>query len=305
IMRNVLLAITFIFGCYYTSLGQIKSKDPSWSGMIPVITDSIKQLPLFNVSLAETQEGIYTFGNTLPDIWYYDKSWAKKVYAGNERLIAINPQGYSMPVPEGNFTFSYPKVLSDSVGTIHLLWAEPDSSAKETDRYQTIWHARYIDGLWSDPKMIYHAHAIIWKEASRFFIDDQGIFHLIFSAEEKRLNDISVGLTHLFKDQTGWHKNFGDPPRAITCAYIDVATHAGKLLMSCIRPDHDSSREDRNSVFFSSSTDNGQSWNEPVLVSHSGKKQAPSSQLMVSSNGTVQLLWLKSTDTDFMPETIW
>src|SRR5699024_3946704 len=109
-------------------------------------------------------------------------------------------------------------------------------------------------------------YSIIWKEASRFFLDDQGIFHLLFSSKEKKTNHISVGLTHLFKNQTGWHKNFGNPPQAITCLYIDVATLTGKLLMSCIRPDHDSSIEDRNSVFLSTSTDNGKSWSEPILV---------------------------------------
>src|SRR5699024_9132954 len=74
---------------------------------------------------------------------------------------------------------------------------------------------------------------------------------------------------------------------------------------SCIRSDHESPKEDKNSVFFSSSTGNGQSWTEPVLVSRSGRKEADYTQLLTKSDGHIHLLWAKRLNADFVTETIW
>src|SRR5699024_643745 len=123
-------------------------------------------------TLAETTEGIYTFGNSISDIRDYDKSWAKKAYNQHERLIAVDPKRKMIPIPEGNFTFSFPKAVADSNGIIHLLWVEPDSSDKKAGQYASIWYASYDDGQWSGPTKIYQTHSMWWRHASRFCIDN-------------------------------------------------------------------------------------------------------------------------------------
>lgn len=190
-----------------------------------------------------------------------------------------------------------------------MLWSEPDSARfKDRDeKYTSIYHTSYKNGRWSDPHIIYEAESLEWEPplTSNFFVDEKGTFHILFTSDETDSTGTYTGFVHLYKDESGWDRNFWNGKRAWGCGYLDLAIDKGQTLyMTCIGPDYDTPN-DRNSVFFSYSEDYGENWAEPVLVSRSGQKEAHFSRILIDNEKNLHLLWSKSLDPGFLTETIW
>lgn len=285
-----------------------------WSIVESLIKDSSLQKPFFHIQLAETNRGIFIFANAMFSPKYPTRYSELFDWDKDEPLIAIGPEGKKMPVPSGNHSFSYPRVLADSSGTVHLLWADTSMPLvqSEASNFTTIWYAQFKHGQWSDPNLILKAREINWEpnETSRFYSDSNGVIHLLFITNKKYPDGNGnirayTGMMHLYKNKENWHKKFWAGQRSWACPYVDLATNPNnELYMSCIGPDFNTPN-DQNSVFFSSSDDNGANWAKSQLISLSGPelKRAIEPQIVYTSGGTIHLVWGQSLDREIFPET--
>lgn len=289
----------------------------NWSKPAYLIKNNKRRVKLFSSNATENQQGIFVFGNTVFDSKNPNKlsRWISQDKEGP--LLAIGPDGQRIKVPKGSYRFAFPRAVADSAGTIHLLWAKPDTpfAQKPNSHFTTIYYDRYSNHTWSKPRIIYHAKELSWQPdlTSDLIVDKKGVFHMLFSTlktdtSAKGVKHLYKGVMHLYKDKHGWHEAFWHQITNGYCGgYIDLAVRNSKqLFLSCVGPDYNTPG-DENSVFFSSSNDNGKHWKKLKLISLSGPelKRATNTNISTTPDGTIHIVWAKSTDRGIMPETIW
>lgn len=230
------------------------------------------------------------------------------------RIVPLGKDTMGVPagVPDGEF-FLHPLATLDSAGALHLFWGEPltpdPSDGHESDaRAARIFHSAEftegdytIDGQsvnWSVPQVGYQAERVAWEgqRSAAAGVAPDGAIHMAFP---------TFGSGRLV------HVRY-DPPEVLqTTSFRDSGFYPGlawlpngDLVMSFIAPDRSAS-SDANSVFVRRSGDWGRTWDEPVLVSRSGRREAHGLKMAVDGRGRIHLLWRKNLTGGRVTQAIW
>jgi hypothetical protein len=205
-------------------------------------------------------------------------------------LVTLGPSG-SLGVPPGRSTFYWPRAVVDAAGTLHVVWAEPQSpdSARRTHwdpDLTSLWYASFSRGGWSVPEKVYSSsRRLRWAaDAENLVVDSGGRLHATMLEWPH-----DSGVIHLEREHGRWSVN--SVPATSRAFYSNLAAgRDGNLYLAYIAPDT-TVRRDAGSVFFARSVDAGKTWGTAVQVSHSGRMQATSVRTLVSPTGVLHLVW--------------
>lgn len=116
----------------------------------------------------------------------------------------VLPGARSIGPPPGDFLFLNPTGAVGPDGALHLAWAEPHpdslekfrsaSGEESRPRPRRIYHARYREGQWSEPRLIYRKTdklSLGWNSWTSLQLGPSGTVHLLFH------HGIGQNLVHL------------------------------------------------------------------------------------------------------------
>lgn len=253
----------------------------SWSAPHPVVRSPSRPTTLRFASVAAGSTRAYVVGNDIP---FFTPDTVRR----DPLLVAELGHGL-LGRPPGHFTFAIPRAIVDDRQRLHLLWGEPDTARVlpattwPDQRLTSLWQATYDPGGgWSVPSKVYQSTWLKWFDgaltAGRRTAD--GAMHLAVP---------DARILYLRFNDGAWHVRRG--PKVNGVAYASVAADAsGRVFVAYIAPDH-SHPPDANSVFLVASSDRGESWQEPKLVSRSGANRAWEVQALLGVAGDLHLLW--------------
>lgn len=194
----------------------------------------------------------------------------------------------------------------DSKGTLHVLWGEPPDTTSApvlgpTPNITDFYYRSYSEGRWSAREQVFHyPHGIHWDTypAPQLIVDAHDGVQFIFNIYHRLER---AGTFHYArKEAQGWMIR----DTGFRGGYPFLAAHpSGHLLLAFIAVS--TSDNDRNSVFFTLSADQGQVWEEPVLVSRSEERGAHTPQIVLMPSGQIHLLWIKDLDQQGSGRIIW
>jgi hypothetical protein len=157
---------------------------------------------------------------------------------------------------------------------------------------------------WSTPRVIFEAYRIEWLGMGGRnplpLIDRSGTIHIMFSVFDRQ------ELVYLREPTRSHVRHVTEflAPRAGFYGSLALEPH-GELYMTYISGFSDDAQEDVNSVFFRRSTNEGLTWEEPVLVSRSGREEAHGVQMAVMPEGPIHLVWRKNKSGGWVTEVVW
>jgi hypothetical protein len=103
----------------------------------------------------------------------------------NTRLIGFtldaNRRVTPLPLPPGVATIFAPVAAVSADGTVHVLWAAPSDTSKDTP--SVVWYASYKNGQWRPPDRLFSATELDWRATVRpQLINEHGRLHVLFSS---------------------------------------------------------------------------------------------------------------------------
>jgi hypothetical protein len=209
----------------------------------------------------------------------------------------------------GPFEFTYPLAAVGPTGDLHVVWGEPDPEQASPPRYDgspgrvsRLYYARRHQGVWTTPQQIYRSSYVRWHPlaVSRLLVDPAGNLHLALTSYQEGKGWALVYLTRGGSSWRAYEKLFerGDP------AYADLAVgNAGEPVLAYVAPSVTSGQEDSNSLFVVRMS--AGRWEDPVLVSLSGRKAVTDPELVKTTDGRLHLMVGKNLSGGVVPDVVW
>lgn len=247
-----------------------------------------------------------------------DKETAKP--AVPKPFLARRLDGRDLGAPPAGSVFAYPRGSVDVAGRLHVLWAEqtePDTFSFGMPLFGRVMYAQYRRGQWTAAEEVYRAPRVMWYvNASSIVQDASGTMHISFPVHDRTKGFPFV--VYLRSGPEGWHVTEFTRPFDANTQYgggglypaLAVASR-GRVSMGLIgtvqhpRPPGGRRVPDSNSVFFMRSTDGGDTWTEPLLVSLSGMNQASDLQIAATGADTLHLAWGKNLSGGYQAQVAW
>lgn len=219
-------------------------------------------------------------------------------------VVWRQPGGYFVGRPDGDFTFLYPRGAVDMRGRLHLFWAEPDElqherpAASWPSQRPSILYTGVYDKAngWSEPKILERAPRLLWELRGGWELGSASTAqHLVVIDATARGTPEAVYYSMAGDKWIRKTATLHRPP-----AYVSIARNDRHVFLAYAAADRLWSRaeanpyhRDVNSVFLIVSSDNGETWSSPRLVSQSGV--SPAFHVQVLSSGTkLHLTWKQS-----------
>lgn len=221
------------------------------------------------------------------------------------RALVITELGRGrIPPPPGGRLYMGPEGAVDSRGTLHLIWAEPTSTATAPPR--RLLYSSFRAGRWTKPAEIFRSRDLSLYLNSHSDVIEQpaGTLHFVFTASTNH----GIALVHLRHDRGGWLATevpqspyLGIGPGKARGYPSIVSGPDNELVLTFVSSAVDRAqprvnRRDISSVFSRYSTDGGESWSDPVLIYRSGGRPATQLRLLRVGRNRLQLLWLAATE---------
>lgn len=226
-------------------------------------------------------------------------------------LIVQELGGASLGRPTGAFRFSHPLPLVDGRDRLHIVWGEPPGGAGPVtfqewffqEKVGALWTAMYEHGRgWSVPRKLFEdsTQYIRWDERVHSSVAG-GRWMLAVPADARESGPGAV-VTIGFADDTLTAEMVRWPYGGLV--YSSVAAVGNKVFLGIVTgwapptPAPTAGAPSRittdvNSVLLLASSDGGNTWRPPMLVSRSGQFPAYAVTVFASPDGRVHLLWLQ------------
>ncbi len=223
------------------------------------------------------------------------------------RLRVLRLDGTIIDGPAGAWWFAHPRAVTDAVGTVHVVWAEPVDPLPidpatlrgSPPPLRTIWYASLTSRKWSRPLRIHHGGTIRWDEttASRLILDGQNRLHVAFAADDSS----GWGMVYLSASAAParewhavqWHL-------AVGVAYLDLAigptNRAAIVFASALA----SPRKRENVLFLTQSMDDVSQWTPVAEISNADEEPATEPHLFWDSPSALKLQWVHQATDSFI-----
>jgi len=213
--------------------------------------------------------------------------------------VADLDAGAGIPLPTTSDHIHFPGAVVDSSGALHVLWGETVDDTSSYAPAQIVRYASFVEGEWSGSSLVMDARpdGLQWTVGTHSppWLEESGELHVLAIRNPP-------ALMHIRSDSTRARWSSSIVPNVWMPVYVSFTTGPGnRIEVAYISADRNSPRFDRNSVFFVSSDDSGETWSTPVLVSRSGEHDALDPRL-VRRGGEYDLIWRKSLDEGM---TLW
>ena len=226
-------------------------------------------------------------------------------------MLVIDPSRNRAERLAGDHLFVYPRAAVDRHGTVHVVWAEPDSppvsypySVRDFGqlRLTSVWHASYRDGRWSDASQIYQTRRIDWHPGGVSFVSSDSL-SLHLAVVNGDVTKDGGTIVHLQLVDGAWRANHlqatGVP------VYADMAAdNSGRLAISYVAGQREPS-ESESAVFLVRSLDRGKTWGPHHVVTRPEQSPAYESKVVIGRDGTLHVLWMKHAPRQLDPEAVW
>ena len=219
---------------------------------------------------------------------------------GPQPLYLARLPGGVIPNPPGDFQFVYPKIAAAPNGSVHLVWAEfestqPDESTWDMAPITTLWHSVFSGGRWSVPRQAFAASGLQWPwNAGNIAVDAAGRLHVAVWA----WRDSVAGMMHLVGSAAGWQA-YRTPYRSRQQAA--VATLGDSVLLAVVEPSFDTA--DTTGVTIAVSPGRDAAWTTTAVLRTFRERQA-SSLHFVRSDTSLFLAWAESPPRQFSRDTL-
>lgn len=233
-----------------------------------------------------------------------DSTWSKQ-WAPQLRAIRLDGRRFTMP--RGGLWYAYPRAAIDDVGTLHVVWGEPDERLPRSPamlrgvlpEIRSVWHATFRAGSWSRAERIYRGQRLRWDDlgTTRLLLDDENRLHVAFSSEGPPTNQ----MIYLSVDSSPggrWRSTVWDYPPGTYYLDLAVGPH-GQAAMAFIsgvaRPVPRS-----NVLSLIRSSDGGKSWSPPAAVTTPAEEPAFEPHLFFDRNAELRLVWVQQDGGSFV-----
>ncbi len=227
---------------------------------------------------------------------------------GDVYAMRRDDQGWSDPVnvSRSDEPSSQPVIASGPRGTLHLVWGERrvNTTPRPGGTPDAFYYAQSRDDgqSWSTAEQVFATSGTGFFSSPRSIVfDADGHVHVVFSSRETENTPATV--KHMERTESGW----GEATDITIGGSPDLArTGEGELVAVHLSADTSANAPDRNSLFLSRSTDDGETWGTPQLIERSGFDQPAQSPQIVQGADPQELYltWSKSTDGDLAPDAV-
>jgi len=209
-------------------------------------------------------------------------------------FIATTLDGRNIGKPAGNFWFVYPRAVLDPRGTLHVVWAEPDSQPNAIrgidwppgqQKLASLWYATYrSDDGWSTPTIILQKRrGQLWwlGDFADVTLDSSG--HVLVAVSS------NGALVLLRRGDASWHT---DTVPADVVGYTQVATGSERqIYIAYLGSPGNGDTSAVNSVMLVRSLDGGRTWLAPQVVYRGGTHAPQDVKLLRGRDEQLYLLW--------------
>ncbi|MDB4912363.1 MAG: repeat-like domain [Gemmatimonadetes bacterium] len=232
--------------------------------------------------------------------WYHD-GW---VIAGNlfpygadaqvrpRSLYLASTSSGTLPLPLGAFFFAKPFVVTDSIGDLHLFWAEGPTQSPAfgwPSTFHELWHARLSAGSWSSPELVTKSRLLRWDpRAPQVTLDARGSLHLVVSMD---LDGHEEQFVHLTRERDHWRSDLIAPGVAYASV---IATSDGALVAVAITGESNGAA---NQLYVTTSMDDGHTWSPMTRVLNRHDTREAFDPLLRSADDSLYLAWRTETLT--------
>lgn len=207
---------------------------------------------------------------------------------GNGDVPVPGPPGLSM------ITGNPPTAVrgaTDPAGSLHLVWQTRDAQTS------TLWYARRTVMGWAEPEVILRADLIVPATVSRLLYDRGDLLLAVPAGSRAR----GMQLLLLRRSLGVWSSQAIAPRHG--AAYASLERVGRQLVVGFVSPDPDTRVEDHNSVFATTSGD-GRSWSQPVLVRSAGQDPGAYDVRVVRAGGGAALFWRHAMRGRPLPDSV-
>jgi hypothetical protein len=198
-----------------------------------------------------------------------------------------------------------PRVLVDRNGTTHLFWSEPSGTQNPTAGSalrlgQSLWwSSQTAASTWGKPEQLFEGAAITWSVASPIVRRD-GISLAVLASARPQGGRPALFLFQF--DGRSWRTR--RIPGSDWALYPSIAEdRRGHLHVAFIAAARDTA-PDANSVFLTSSNNDGASWSDPTLISRSGTTRAFDVTVLSSAISGLHLVWAQNLSGNLSAEAV-
>lgn len=203
--------------------------------------------------------------------------------------------GWSDPVnvSQSQAPSSRPVIAVSPNGTVHLVWGEQlqDSTGRPGAPPSAVYYARSTDGgqTWSVPEEVFASRGAKFFTMPRSLaFDAESHPHLVFSSTES--NAQPENIKHFERTSDGWEGGRIGIGGRVGGFDPDIAVGPeGRLVITYVSVDT-TRTQDRNTIFFATSTDGGATWGEGVVVGNEDRSRAQNPRI-VAENGQIHVVW--------------
>jgi hypothetical protein len=228
------------------------------------------------------------------------------------QLRVIRADGAKVGGPSGAFWFAYPRAVTDGAGTLHVMWAEPDTPLPADPRtlrgelptLRSVWYASLQSGRWSRPQRIHQGRSLQWGEVgtSRIVVDGDDALHVAFASSDS-MGEQVVYLGAPSAPVRRWHSV--RLPQIGGVTYVDLAAGSRRRLAIAVVSAVALPEPRVNVLFVRQSTDGGDSWSPEAAFSGPAEEPAIEPHVFFDDVSALRLEWISQPLGSFVGGTVW
>jgi hypothetical protein len=261
-----------------------------WSDARTIWSSAVDSLVFNPVSAASGPDGIFAVGEYTGPAGPVSPRIQNRLFGFLSSQTPTRPPVPIQPPMEGN-ALAHPLVAITPNGGTTVVWGEAFAYSGDTTlstvAIRSLWAATLDGNRWSRAERIASEGSIRWNgvSASNLVVADDGSLHLAVPSSPVSGGG---GVLYLTKRGTKWHSAHIGVGGG-EAAYASLAVRNGRILLAYVAPVLGT--KDLNSVWVTSSNDEGRSWTNAVLVSRSGARGARDPRIVMDSASTAHLIW--------------
>jgi hypothetical protein len=229
------------------------------------------------------------------------------------QLRAVRLDGRRFIRPGGGFWYAYPRAAVDDSGTLHVVWAEPDTTRRHkstpsrsaSPELRSVWHASLRDGRWSQADRIYEGRRLAWDEAqtSRLIVDARNTMHVAFVSSDSTGTSV-IHLSATAASSRHWRSIAVRSQAGVS--YLDLAVGADGNAAIALVTAVAFPKPRANVLALMRSTDGGITWTEPAVITEPEEEEAIEPHVFFDHDAVLRLEWVQQPGaSSFVGGTVW